>query len=357
MKAMKTFAALLALAFSLAGCGGSSKGGSPASSASKNKLDGDNMIASNTQKQEYEEPEDVTYMRLLAGEDEYRACVLYLGGSYEITTDVQKVLDSQQGLRELWGFVYDIPQDHWVVAPDGGCDLYCIFPQEAQATLFVYETSLTDDAENPLQRGKQLYYSEDGQPILLLCNISVIVPNTEVELYPSTGEELVFSPFLSGENGHVVEAEGVCDFTIYPEGDDWISVADPWSLEGNWLEIARDTDEGYFETAPADADAMCFLPTDGETEGDQLPLTASYITPYPELNVEEADLFYHEGTPEVPFQTNQEWYATFTGEDGSRYAVTLEDENTLALKFYLEGEESYMSLVSTVYFARQEAMG
>ena len=105
------------------------------------------MIASNTQKQEYEEPEDVTYMRLLAGEDEYRACVLYLGGSYEITTDVQQVLDSQTDLRELWGFVYDIPQDHWVVAPDGGCDLYCIFPQEAQATLFVYETSLTDDAE------------------------------------------------------------------------------------------------------------------------------------------------------------------------------------------------------------------
>lgn len=106
------------------------------------------MIASPSAKQEYTEPEDVTYMRLLAGEDEYRACVLYLGGSYEITTDVQQVLDSQTDLRELWGFVYDIPQDHWVVAPDGGCDLYCIFPQEAQATLSVYETSLTDDAEN-----------------------------------------------------------------------------------------------------------------------------------------------------------------------------------------------------------------
>ena len=292
------------------------------------------MTASPSAKQEYTEPEDVMYMRLLAGEDEYRACVLYLGGSYEITTDVQQVLDSQQDLRELWGFVYDIPQNHWVVAPDGGCDLYCIFPQDPDATLFVYETSLTDDAENPLQRGKQLYYSEDGQPILLLCNISDIVPNTEVELYPSTGEELVFSPFLSGENGHVVEAEGVCDFTIYPEGDDWETDTSPWSLEGNWLETGRDTDEG-----------------------SQLPFTASYITPYPELNVEEADLFYQEGTPEVPFRSNQEWYATFTGEDGSRYAVTLEDEDTLALKFYLDDEESYMSLVSTVYFARQEAMG
>ena len=357
MKKIKLLAALLALTIGLAGCGGSSKGGSTPSSKPEKMLDGDNMITSPSAKQEYTEPEDVTYMRLLAGEDEYRACVLYLGGSYEVTTDVQQVLDSQTDLRELWGFVYDIPEDHYVVSPDGGCDLYCIFPQDPEATLFVYEVSLTDDAEHPLQRGKQLYYSEDGQPILLLCNISDIAPNTEVELYPSTGEELVFSLSLSGENGHVVQADGVCDFTIYPDGDDWETDTSPWSLEGNWLETARDTDEGYFETDPADADAMCFLPTDAETEGDQLPFTASYITPYPELNVEEADLFYQEGTPEVPFQSNQEWYATFTGEDGSRYAVTLEDEDTLALKVYLDGQESYLCLVNTVYFARQEAMG
>ena len=347
MKNLKLLAALLALTIGLAGCGGSSKGSSASSSKPEKMLDGDNMTASPSAKQEYTEPENVTYMRLLAGEDEYRACVLYLGGSYEVTTDVQKVLDSQTDLRDLWGFVYDIPQDHWVVAPDGGCDLYCIFPQEAQATLFVYETSLTDDAENPLQRGKQLYYSEDGQPILLLCNISDIVPNTEVELYPSTGEELVFSPFLSGENGHVVEAEGVCDFTIYPEGDDWETDTSPWSLEGNWLETGRDTDEGYFDTDPADADRMCFLPTDADTEGSQLPFTASYITPYPELNVEEADLFYQEGTPEVPFRSNQEWYATFTGPHGDRYAVTLEDEDTLALKFYLDGGESLWDLAKS----------
>ena len=43
MKNLKLLAALLALTIGLAGCGGSSKGGSPASSASKNKLDGDNM--------------------------------------------------------------------------------------------------------------------------------------------------------------------------------------------------------------------------------------------------------------------------------------------------------------------------
>ena len=352
MKKLKLLAALLALAIGLAGCGGGTS-----SSAPENMLDGNGMIASVPSKQESTEPKDVTYMRFLAGEAGYRVCVLYLGGSYEITTDVQQVLDSQTDLRDLWGFVYDIPQDHWVISPEGGCDLYCIFPQEAQDTLTVYEHNWTDDPENPLVRGKELYCGQDGQPILLLCNPSDIVPNTEIELSGKSGEALIWNPGLSGENGHVAQADGVCDFTIYPEGDDWETTTSPWSLEGNWLETSRDTDEGYFDTAPEGADRMCFLPTDADTEGDQLPLTASYITPYPELNVEEADLFYHEGTPEVPFQTNQEWYATFTAEDGSRYAVTLEDENTLALKVYLEGEMSYLSLVNTVYFARQEAMG
>ena len=79
MKNLKLLAALLALAIGLAGCG---KGSSASSSKPEKMLDGDNMIASSSAKQEYTEPEDVTYMRLLAGEDEYRACVLYLGGSY-----------------------------------------------------------------------------------------------------------------------------------------------------------------------------------------------------------------------------------------------------------------------------------
>lgn len=122
------------------------------------------------------EPEQLAAMRQLAGENGDLAGVLYLGSVPERTTDVQQVLDSQTDLRELWVFVYDIPEDHYVVSPDGGRDLYCIFPQDPQATLFVYEVSLTDDAEHPLQRGKQLYYSEDGQPILLLCNISDIAP-------------------------------------------------------------------------------------------------------------------------------------------------------------------------------------
>ena len=60
MKNLKLLAALLALAIGLAGCG---KGSSASSSKPEKMLDGDNMIAPNTKKQEYTEPEDVTYMR------------------------------------------------------------------------------------------------------------------------------------------------------------------------------------------------------------------------------------------------------------------------------------------------------
>lgn len=73
MKKLKLLAALLALTVGLAGCGAgtASTPGSTPSSKPEKMLDGDKMTAPPTQTQEYTEPEDVTYMRLLAGQDEY----------------------------------------------------------------------------------------------------------------------------------------------------------------------------------------------------------------------------------------------------------------------------------------------
>lgn len=53
MKRLKLLAALLALTIGLAGCG---KGSSASSSKPEKMLDGDNMIASPSAKQEYTEP-------------------------------------------------------------------------------------------------------------------------------------------------------------------------------------------------------------------------------------------------------------------------------------------------------------
>mgnify|MGYP000792847765 CR=1 FL=1 len=155
MKAMKTFAALLALAFSLAGCG--AVDGSPVRPAPGSAGQGSSTAASGA---DSAEPEQLAAMRQLAGENGDLAGVLYLGSVPERTTDVHAVLDSLP--EQPWQFVADIPADRWVTAPGGGRELYCIFAVRREDTLFVYEKQ---DPAYPAQLGKELYGRQGGQPI------------------------------------------------------------------------------------------------------------------------------------------------------------------------------------------------
>ena len=207
MKAMKTFAALLALAFSLAGCG-------PVDSDPIRPAPGSAGQGSSTAAFDAEsaEPEQLAAMRQLAGEDGDLAGVLYLGSVPERTTDVHAVLDSLQ--EQPWQFVADIPADHWVVVPGGGCELYCIFAVHREDTLFVYEKQ---DPQYPHQTGRELYCKQGGQPILLLCNGSKDAPDTMAVVYCSTGRPLDWNPQLSSSTGQPVLPEGVVDFSAGPE--------------------------------------------------------------------------------------------------------------------------------------------
>lgn len=128
MKAMKTFAALLALAFSLAGCG--AVDGDPVRPAPGSAGQGSSAAASGA---DSAEPEQLAALRQLAGENGDLAGVLYLGSVPERTTDVHAVLDSLP--EQPWQFVADIPADRWVAAPGGGRELYCIFAVRGEDTL------------------------------------------------------------------------------------------------------------------------------------------------------------------------------------------------------------------------------
>ena len=205
MKAMKTFAALLALAFSLAGCGGVD--GDPVRPAPDSSGQG-STPASNT---EDAEPEQLAVLRQLAGDDGELAGVLYLGSVPERTTDVHAVLDSLP--EQPWQFVADIPADCWVAAPGGGRELYCIFAVRREDTLFVYEKQ---DPQYPNETGRELYCRQGGQPILLLCNGSKEDTDTMATVYCSTGRTLDWNPQLSAETGRPVPVEGVDDFSNYP---------------------------------------------------------------------------------------------------------------------------------------------
>ena len=207
MNAMKTFAALLALVFSLAGCG--PVDGAPVRPAPGSTGQGSSTAAFDT---DSAESEQLAAMRQLAGEDGELAGVLYLGSVPERTTDVHAVLDSLQ--EQPWPFVADIPADHWVIAPGGGRELYCIFAVRREDTLFVYEKQ---DPQYPHQTGRELYCKQDGQPILLLCNGTPDAPDTMATVYCSTGRTLDWTPQLSAETGSPVPVEGVVDFSAGPE--------------------------------------------------------------------------------------------------------------------------------------------
>ena len=206
MKAMRTFAALLALAFSLAGCG--AVDGAPVRPAPGSAGRGSSTAASGA---DSAEPEQLAAMRQLAGENGDLAVVLYLGSVPERTADVDAALDSLQ--EQPWQFVTDIPADHRVTAPGGGRELYCIFAVSSRDTLFLYEKQ---DPQYPHQTGRELYCKQDGQPILLLCNGTPDTPDITAVVYCSTGRPLDWNPQLSAETGRPVPVEGVDDFSQHP---------------------------------------------------------------------------------------------------------------------------------------------
>ena len=206
MKAMKTFAALLALAFSLAGCG--AVDGDPVRPAPGSAGQGSSTAASGA---DSAEPEQLAAMRQLAGENGELAGVLYLGSVPERTTDVHAVLDSLP--EQPWQFVADIPADRWVAAPGGGRELYCLFAVSSRDTLFLYEKQ---DPQYPHQTGRELYCGRDGQPVLLLCNGTPDVPDITAVVYCTTGRTLDWSPQFSAGTGSPEPVEGVDDFSQHP---------------------------------------------------------------------------------------------------------------------------------------------
>ena len=206
MKAMKTFAALLALAFSLAGCG--AVDGDPVRPAPGSAGQGSSTAASGA---DSAEPEQLAALRQQAEQNGSLAVVLYLGSVPERTADVDAALDSLQ--EQPWQFVADIPADHRVTAPGGGRELYCIFAVRSRDTLFLYEKQ---DPQYPHQTGRELYCKQDGQPILLLCNGTPDTPDITAVVYCTTGRALDWSPRLSAGTSSPEPVEGVDDFSQHP---------------------------------------------------------------------------------------------------------------------------------------------
>ena len=153
------------------------------------------------------EPADDKYseVREKLSEDDLCA-VAYLGGCKSADEVKQTVKNSSFAAE--YAFVAEIP-DERIVQAEAGWDVYCIIPKHSDAQVSVKGVALDENAE--LSETDELY-SGAGEPILLYCNISDILPNALVTV-SCHGKTVSFNPHLSARDGSLVTAEnGVYNF-------------------------------------------------------------------------------------------------------------------------------------------------
>lgn len=168
-------------------------------------------------------------LRNMALEQNFACAVVFLGGG----SNIREILENAD--LSQYGYVKDIPESQYVSAPDGGYELYGIVPAYG-ATLAVNEWVCNEDNGFVGETGQVLYRSDEAEPILLFCNVSDIIPSTEVVITTWQGDVLDWNPCLSLQDGTVNILwnlwEGVWDLTSY----------DKAPFEGWWTALARSGD-------------------------------------------------------------------------------------------------------------------
>ncbi len=167
--------------------------------------------------------------------------VAYLGyndGTFEEIMDYLGEL----GLYEECPFVEAMSSDDYFVNRSN--ELYLVVPAGKTETVRVYEAELNGETYE-LEKGELLGKSVDGRPFLVACNISETMPNVILET-----ANLEYSPCLSGEDGRLVLADGIYDFSPYADIKEYFGLdndaytadgADPIFC-GNWFCEVQDGD-------------------------------------------------------------------------------------------------------------------
>ena len=131
---------------------------------------------------------------------------VFVMGTHEgapLDQDFYGAADRQSYWME-YPFLLSIPGERY--ARTDGLEVYCVIPADPKATVKV--TEWDESGEKPVA-GKTLYESKTGEPFFVQGNVSDIMPNLAITILDSYGNTLEnYHPFLSGEDGSLVPAEG-----------------------------------------------------------------------------------------------------------------------------------------------------
>ena len=97
-------------------------------------------------------------------------------------------------------FLADIPRERWLNA--GGYELYALVPADSSCTVSVCSYIVDETNDYHGAAGDLLWQTREGDPFLLLCNVSEIMPNVIVLVEDENGEIILeYSPGLSMKDG------------------------------------------------------------------------------------------------------------------------------------------------------------
>ena len=181
---------------------------------------------------------------------------------------------SAPGLCEDLPFLMNIPQERII----GECgELYCIVPLDADATVAVSSGSWDEINEEYIYE-ESVYFSESGEPILLLCNNEGWEPDTQVFISGPSGE-MIWYPMLDDndcpmslwdDNGE----ELFWDFSPYREmlvkdhreleDDEWVRPTEEFLIDTTWVweGWTKDSREVSYQVT-FDEDTLCVYWNDG----------------------------------------------------------------------------------------------
>lgn len=285
-----------------------------------------------------ENPDELTELRRSAADSGALIAVAYLGyAELPYFSDISVYLDANL-YNEVYPFLGTIPEER--LARQEGGELYAVVPVSADVKLTVYEYLMDETDDYIPDAGAELLTVSNGEPILLIGNVSDIVPNLFITAETSDGKLVEYAPCLSMKDGSLAEGEGVYNFTPtellgqYPGYD---PVPDP-IVCGTWyarhyvddvqlaltLTLSEDGSAEYFYGFPYGEVLERFEGTWSFDEGERIALDLMGGTVGMDGSIAEEEKY--------PLCAAFEWYY-----HGS--AIVLQQEEADGLLYGAEGEE------------------
>ena len=152
----------------------------------------------------------------LSAENGCICAVAFLGYGNDIASFLKNNKEYEK-FSKRFPFINEIPEENYIVR-DGGQEIYCIIPAEDNCSIAINEWICDESNGYYGELGDILYRSEYAEPMIIRCNLSDAMPDTQIIMVDNSGETLEYYPSLYMQDKTLVTPwyePGVFDFTEY----------------------------------------------------------------------------------------------------------------------------------------------